>query len=90
MQILIDPDATLDVAFDWSDWLTESETISSFTVTATTGVTITTPSPDETDGLITAWVTDGTPGSRPSVTCHVTTSAGRQDDRTIRLVVQDR
>lgn len=84
----LDPAARLDFAFDWSDWLGEGESITDFTVTPETGVTVDDSSEDA--GKITAWLTDGVVGSTARVTCHITTSAGRADDRSITVRIVDR
>jgi hypothetical protein len=89
MTFFLDPDARLDYTFDWTDWLDTDETITDFTVTAGTGITID-GDPTEADGVVTVWLTDGTEGTNAAVTCHVVTSAGRQDDRTFRVRVQQR
>jgi hypothetical protein len=90
-QQIKDPDAILDYVFDWSDWLETSETISDYTLTptvATSGIAVDDDS--ETGGKITAWVSGGLAGVTYSLTCHVVTSLGREDDRTMNFVVQDR
>lgn len=90
-----DPQAKLDYTWDWTDWLGD-DTITSSTVTAkveeardpTDVVTIDDvwPSPK----TITAWISGGVHGTPCAVTCRITTTAGRIDDRTIRLRVRDR
>ncbi len=90
-----DPQAKLDYTWDWTDWL-GGDTIISATVTAkveeardpTDVVTIDDvwPSPK----TITAWISGGVHGTPCAVTCRITTTAGRIDDRTIRLRVRDR
>jgi hypothetical protein len=87
---LQDPDATLDYSIDWSDWLADAETISSFTVVASTGVTVTTPTPSQSAGIVTVWLTAGVAGSTATVTCHIVTSAGRTDDREFQVLVRNR
>jgi hypothetical protein len=98
------PAGFLDFVFDWrakthgrvdengvlapSDWLAEGETISAYTVTATRGVEIDRHTED--DGTVTAWVKNGEDGKRVRVTCHVTTSLGRQDQRSLWLEVTPR
>lgn len=91
---LIDPNSRLDFTIDWSGWLRTDETIESHTITAV-GVTVDEHS--EAAGVVTVWVKDGVPGVRLSdgkssaaVTCHVVTDAGREDDRTLRFIVQER
>lgn len=85
-----DPSAVLDYAFDWSTWLDSdnSETISSHTVTAETGITL--DSDSESDGVVTAWMSAGTAGKNYTVTCKIVTSAGRTDERSITILCRNR
>lgn len=80
---LKDPDAVLDYEFDWSQWLADGETIASKTVTVT-GVTLDSSSSDATS--VVAWVSGGS-DSYATVACRITTTAGRTDERTIRLTI---
>ena len=85
-QIFIkDPDAVLDYIIDWSDdsnpWLATDETISSYTITAETGITK--DSDNESDGAVTIWLSGGTAGENYTVACRIVTNAGRTDERTI-------
>lgn len=82
-----DPEAVLDYTFDWSSWLAVSETISS-AVTTVTGATKDSASNSTT--AVTVWVSGGTVGTPATVECKITTSAGRTDERTITLRVQER
>lgn len=88
--LLHDPASVLDYRWDWSGWLEAGETITGFTVTAPTGITVTTPAVSQVGGIVTAWLTSGTPPTIYPIVCHITTSAGRQDDRTIVLRAQNR
>jgi hypothetical protein len=92
-----DPDAVLDFRWDWraltngtgsSDWLADGETISSYTVTVPSGITL--DSDSEADGAVTAWLSGGVAGEDYDVTCSIVTSAGREDDRTITIRVKER
>lgn len=85
-----DPDAVLDWKFDWSRWLATSETITSHTVTSTAGLTVDSSLVTDDDTSVTAWLSGGTAGTRYAVTCHIVTSAGRADDRTIYVYVRER
>lgn len=96
---LKDPSAVLDYVFDWkprthgvsgatSDWLATGETISSYTVTAETGLTK--DSDSESDGVVTVWLSGGTAGENYKVACKITTTAGRTDERTIWIKVVER
>ena len=83
-----DPDAVLDHAWDWSAWLADDETIVTHDIIVTSGQ-VTIDSSSEQDGVVTAWLSGAEPRT-VRVTCRVTTSQGRVDDRTITLRVQDR
>ena len=86
-----DPDAVLDYKFDYAGskpWLTGTDTIASHTVTASAGLTV--DSTEATDTAVTVWLSGGTVGQTYSVTCHVVTAAGREDDRTVTVTVMER
>lgn len=82
-----DPDAVLDYVFDWSQWLATGETISSHTVTVTGVVK---DSSTNSTTAVTAWISGGSIAAAASVTCQITTSDGRTDDRTISLRIAER
>ncbi len=81
-----DPDAVLDYQWDWTAWLPDDDTIASATVTADTGLTV--DSSTDTATTVTAWLSGGTAGQSYGVTCHVVTADGREDDRTITILVR--
>ena len=83
-----DPDSVLDHAWDWSAWLAPDETIVSHEILVTHGQA-TIDSSSEDDGIVTAWLSAAEP-RRVRVTCRITTSQGRTDDRTITLIVTER
>ena len=82
-----DLNAKLDYVFDWEPWLDDQgDTISTYTITAQTGLTVTTSS--NTSLTVTVWVTiDSTvrKGQLLTLACKITTAAGRIDERTITL-----
>ena len=82
-----DPAAVLDYEFDWSAWL-GADTIATHTVTAAAGLTV--DSTEATTTTVTAWLSGGTDGASYAVTCHIVTTAGREDDRTMTLTMQPR
>jgi hypothetical protein len=93
MSMTKDPNAVLDFGWDWADsakgpWLTEGDTIATATVTVPDGITL--DSTDNDDTTVTAWLSGGTVGASYTVTCHVTTSQGRADDRSIRITIRER
>ncbi|MFY9174404.1 MAG: hypothetical protein WAO24_03565 [Peptococcia bacterium] len=85
---LKDPSAVLDYVFDWTGWLATGETISSYTVTAQSGITL--DSDSATDDTVTVWLSGGTSGSRYRVSCKITTNAGRIDERSMIIDCQNR
>lgn len=82
-----DPSALLDYKVDWSAWLA-GDTISAHTVTVPTGITESSDS--HTDTTVTFWLAGGTVRGVYDVTVHITTAAGRQDERTVQVRVEDR
>ena len=101
---LKDPSAVLDYAFDWTGWLAAGETITSHTVTVPTGLTLDSsmvsdfviaaevPEDEVTipNSLVIAWISGGTAGTTYRVECLITTSAGRTDERSLWITVQER
>jgi hypothetical protein len=83
-----DPDARLDYAYDWTAWLEEDETIESYTFDVAQG-DVEVDADAELDGVVTAWLIGGTVG-KAKVTCHIVTSVGREDDRTMSITVKER
>lgn len=85
-----DPAARLDYLFDWQDWLAEGETIDpdlSTVVVAPIGLTVT---QDVADESVRVWASGGTVNAGYVVVCHIETSQGRKDERSIRIYVMDR
>ena len=85
---LKDPSAVLDYVFDWTKWLATGETITDYTITADTGITV--GSSTELDGKVTVWLSGGTAGVNYKVACLITTTEGRTDERTIWIKVTNR
>lgn len=90
--MLKDPDAKLPWTVDWSDWLAEEgDTGASATWIVPAGlVQESSPAPSLVNGKATVWLSGGTDGADYSVTCRLTTTAGRIDDRTLRISVRQR
>ena len=98
-EFLKDPDAVLDFVYDWApytnsskltDWLAASETIVSTVITPETGITEDSNSITDSGTTVTAWLSGGTDGSDYNVACAIVTSDGREDERTITVVVRER
>ncbi len=83
-----DPDAALDYGVDWSAWL-GTDTIASAVWTLPAGLTQPRPS-SVAGGIATVWLAGGTSGVTYTVTCRVTTAAGRIDDRSHRIICTPR
>jgi TRAP-type uncharacterized transport system substrate-binding protein len=83
-----DPEAVLDFAIDWSDWLQPLETIVSYVITVPTGIVK--DSASEASGVITMWLSGGTAGTYYSVEVKIVTNAGRTDERTMKISVEER
>lgn len=83
-----DPDAILDYAYDWTDWLTEGDTIDTYTIDPEDGITV--DSDDDTGSVVTVWLSGGTLGEKYRVTCRIVTVDGRTDDRTITVQITRR
>lgn len=88
-----DPSATLDYEVDWSAWLAAGESIQGTpVVTADTGLDVN-PAGKSTNvaaGKVTFWLGGGSNNKAYTVTCQITTSQGRTDQRSFQLVVSDR
>lgn len=86
------PAALLDYPFDWSNaglgWLATGETVVSNTVTVDAGLT--NPIVTASTTAVTVWLSGGTIGRSYLVSCTITTSAGRTDTRSIRVIVRTR
>ena len=98
-QFIKDPDAVLDYVFDWkastngtgdSDWLAAGETISSHTIDADTGITVDSSAQTDINTSVTVWLSGGTAGTAYAVRCEIVTSASRTDERTMRILVEER
>ena len=85
---LKDPDAVLDYGFDWNNWLASSETIVSAVWTIPAGITKV--SQVETDGYTTIWLSGGTANTDYNLSCKMTSSDGRTDERTATIKVRNR
>lgn len=87
-EFIKDPDAVLDYSIDWSSWLADGETITASTWVVPDGITKDSDSFSDTATVI--WLSGGTAGTTYLIPNHITTSDGREDDRTLTFVGQDR
>lgn len=92
-----DPQADLDYGHDWSGkgWLAgDTITTSTWSITkvhpAEEDVAMTLHGSTHDDTTTTVWAEGGTDGKDYTVTNHIITAAGREDDRSHKLKVRDR
>jgi hypothetical protein len=83
-----DPSAVLDYTIDWSLWLSNGETITTSVWTVPTGITGSTQSISGSKTI--TWLSGGTAGNAYTISNRITTSAGRTDDRSFLVVVENR
>lgn len=91
MKYTKDPDAVLDYSIDWSDWLPDTDTItaSTYTVASDAADAVVVDDSSFTTTTTTVWLTGGVVGTKYTVTNHITTSAGRQDDRSLTISIKE-
>jgi hypothetical protein len=84
-----DPAAVLDYTLDWSTdgWL-GIDTIASVVWAVPAGITQTAASNTTTGATV--WLSGGTLATSYTVTCRITTAAGRTDERSFRIIIKDR
>lgn len=84
-----DPQATLDYTLDWTigGWL-GTDTIASVLWTVPSGITQAAASNTTTSATI--WLSGGTLLASYTITCRITTAAGRTDERSFRVIIKDR
>ena len=91
-----DPSAVLDYLFDFaaltngngsSDYLDAGETILTKTIVADAGITVDSSAIVNTSTGVQVWLSGGTDGVTYNVTCRITTSGSRTDDRTLKIRV---
>ena len=89
-----DPDAVLDYSLDWAEWLEPGDTItaSTWTASAMNGALdmIEVGDMTFTGDMTTVWLSGGGECEAYVVTNHVTTSGGREDDRSLLVQVIER
>ena len=97
-----DPQAILDYGFSFASWLATGETIATgatWGITPTGGITIATNAFTATGWAAGHWnngttvmvaLKGGTAGTVYTATVHVSTTEGREDDRSMEILVQQR
>ncbi len=84
---LKDPTATLDYALDWAAWLA-TDTIASSNWVLPTDLTLARSEITPTQAI--AWISGGVVGHTYNVVNTITTTAGREDSRSITISVGNR
>jgi hypothetical protein len=82
-----DPDAILDYAVDWSRWLAGDAIAASLWIVPA-GLTKVTESKTATKAIV--WLSGGSEGQTYTVTNRITTAAGRTEDRSFTIRVEER
>jgi hypothetical protein len=82
-----DPNAVLDYSIDWTRWLAGDQIAASEWIIPS-GITKAADSKTATSA--TAWLSGGTAGQSYIVTNRITTAAGRTEDRSFTIRVEER
>lgn len=82
-----DPQAALDYAVDWTDWLGD-DAITASTWDVEDGVTV--DDDTNTSQVAVVWLSGGTVDATYRATNHITTTAGREDERTLLIRIKQR
>ena len=97
-----DPDAVLDYPIVWADWLEDSgDTLVSHSITASRGITVDSSSINvgevtyegvtyPANTVVIVWLSGGKAGKKYTITCHIVTDGGREDDRSIVVKCQEK
>jgi hypothetical protein len=83
-----DPAAILDYYLDWTAWLADDTLTDSMWV-ATGSASVTLMDPGVLGTVTRVWVDGGVNGELVDLTNHVVTAQGREDERTLRLILRD-
>ncbi len=82
-----DPNAVLDYTIDWTRWLAGDQIAASEWIVAS-GLTKMADSKTATSATV--WLSGGTAGQSYIVTNRITTAAGRTEDRSFTIRVEER
>lgn len=83
-----DPDASLDYSLDWSEWLSDGETIIESTWSIAKG-SATLSNSQVNASVTTTWLSDAAPPA-VSIKNRIRTSLDRIDERTLDITVDER
>lgn len=82
-----DPSATIDRGFDWTSWL-GADTITSSDWIVPTGLTRVSQS--NTTKTTSVWLSGGTVDTLYRLTNRITTTGGREDERSLHIKIVER
>ncbi len=82
-----DPDAVLDYTVNWETWL-DGDTIAASSWTVPSGLTE--DSDTFGDSTATVWLSSGTAGKNYNIVNHITTAAGREEDKTLVILCREK
>ena len=87
-----DPQAKLPYGVSWADWLDAADTIASvvWAISPSGGLTVNTGKSGVSGAVATAFLEGGEVGATYTVTCHVVTTAGFEDDRSFEVRCKQR
>ena len=89
-----DPNAKLDYAFRWHDWLSPfGDSINSYVITISPSAIsggLVNEGDTTSSGCVVVWLSGGTPRSQYSVACKITTAQGRIDERTMIMNIREK
>lgn len=83
-----DPQAVLDYLWDWGEWMPENDRIVASSFSSSSADLVVEDSTFN-DTTATAWLSGGVAGERYTVTNHIVTEDGREDDRSITIVCKE-
>lgn len=85
---LKDPESVLDYTWDWSNWLTDDDSILTSVVIVPEGIAKDSTITDSTK--VTVWLSGGTVSTLYTLDCKIITANGRIDSRQMIIYVKDR
>jgi len=88
IQYIKDPNAKLDYGWDWSEWLNGDNIVSSTFTASSPDINIVSSTNSSFD--TTVWLSGGVVGQKYTITNHIVTAAGREDDRSFDVKIQNR
>lgn len=83
-----DPDEVLDYNVDWTNRLQTGETLVDSTFSVVTGTVVIDSEGFTPEGIASVWLSGGTVGEVNEVLNHVTTSQGREYEKTGKLRIR--